>query len=55
MSRSKILQLPINLNLLENLLTDTLHDVECNYYRQTSRRSHIGHNDYNRVRRCASR
>ena len=54
-SRSEFLQLPINLNLLENLLTDTLHDVECNYYRQTSRRSHIGHNDYNRVRRCASR
>ena len=45
-SRSESLQLPINLNLLENLHRDTLYDVEYNHYSQTSRRSHIGQRRY---------
>ena len=49
------MQLPINLDLLENILADTLYDVESNYYSQTSRKSTIGQNNYNRVKRYALR
>ena len=55
LSRSETLQLPINLDLLENILADTLYDVESNYYSQTSRKSTIGQNNYNRVKRYALR
>ena len=54
-SRSETLQLPINLDLLENILADTLYDVESNYYSQTSRKSTIGQNNYNRGKRYALR
>ena len=55
MSRSETLQLPINLDLLENILADTLYNVESNYYSQTSRKSTIGQNNYNRGKRYALR
>ena len=49
------MQLPINLDLLENILADTLYDVESNYYSQTSRKSTIGQNNYNRGKRYGLR
>ena len=55
LSRSETLQLPINLDLLENILADTLYDVESNYYSQTSRKSTIGQNNYNRGKRYGLR
>ena len=49
------MQLPINLDLLENILADTLYNVESNYYSQTSRKSTIGQNNYNRGKRYGLR
>ena len=43
------------MDLLENILADTLYDVESNYYSQTSRKSTIGQNNYNRGKRYALR